>query len=150
MACVTAVIQIIMLFAFTMFNCFLPNRNVLPSNFWQQIPHTVGCIQANKPSFTSCFSGTFTIFYSPTWNTQLSKFWQQIALPILLALADYWSQQVWIIKSYYCYDHSQLVIDWIAHGGVWWANTLPADSAGLTTMICLTWLISQVYILWFI
>ena len=63
----------IMLFAFIMFGCFLPNQNILLSNFWQQIPHTVGYIQANKPSFTSCLSGAFTIFYSPTWNTQYQQ-----------------------------------------------------------------------------
>ena len=31
---------------------------------------------------------TFTVFHSSTWNAQLSKFWQRISLPVLLALAD--------------------------------------------------------------
>ena len=61
--------------------------------------HTVGCISANKPSITSCYFLTFTIVYSPTWNTQSRKFWQQILLPVLFALVDYWSWQVWIISK---------------------------------------------------
>ena len=31
----------------------------------------------------------FTVFFSSTWNAQSSKFWQQIPLPVLLAVADY-------------------------------------------------------------
>ena len=75
------------------------NQNTPPSNFWQQISHTVASIPANNLSIDSCFSHAFTVFYSPTWNARSSKFWQQISLPVLQALADYWSQQVWIISK---------------------------------------------------
>ena len=57
-----------------------PNRNAPLSNLWQRISHTVGCIPANKPSITLCFLRTLTVFYSPAWNAQSSKFWQQISL----------------------------------------------------------------------
>ena len=33
------------------------------------------------------------------WNASLSKFWQWIPLHVLLALADYWLRQVWIISK---------------------------------------------------
>ena len=53
---------------------FQPNWNAPPSNFWQRISHTVGCIPANKPSIVSCFSRALTVFYSPACNAQSSKF----------------------------------------------------------------------------
>ena len=51
-------------------------------------------IPANKPSIASCFCTPWLC--SISWNGQSSNFWQQISLPVLLALADYWSQGVWI------------------------------------------------------
>ena len=54
--CTTAGIQIIIVLFFCLYCVlFLPNQNTLLSNFWQQIPHIVGCIPANKPLVASCF-----------------------------------------------------------------------------------------------
>ena len=48
LVCTTAGIQIIVvLLAFIMFS-LLPKRDAPPSNCWQQISHTVGCIPANN------------------------------------------------------------------------------------------------------
>ena len=64
MACTTAGIQIIvMLLAFTMFS-FAQTGMALPSNFWQQISSTFGCIPANKPSIASCVSCALTTLFS--------------------------------------------------------------------------------------
>ena len=135
---------------------FWPNRNALLSNFWQLIYHSkqaVDCIPANKPSIASCFSCTLTVFYSPTWNTQSSKFWQRISLPMLLALADYWLWGVWITSQVPLTPGQSQVINWIAHRWVQWVGletSLPcsnhpncnvlteqfADSAYSNYMIC--------------
>ena len=81
LACTTAGIQIIIaLLIFTVFP-FLPNWNTPPSNFWQRISHTVGCIPANKPSIAHDFC-TPWLCCSPAWNTQSRKFWQRTSLPI--------------------------------------------------------------------
>ena len=80
------------LLAYKLLSCFSPlpcsllrpNRNAPLSNLCQRISHTVGCIPANKPLIASCFLRTLTVFYSPAWNTQSSKFWQQISLPVLV------------------------------------------------------------------
>ena len=122
LVCITAGIQIIIvLLTFTMFS-LLPKWDAPPSNFWQWISHTVGCIPANKPSIASCFSHALTMFYSPAWNSQSSKFWQRISLPVLLALADYWSRGVWIILQVPLTPGLSQVINWIALGGVWWVG----------------------------
>ena len=63
----------------------------------------------------SCFSRALTVFYSPAWNGQSSKFWQRISLPMLLALADYWSRGVWIISQVPLTPGLSQVINWIAH-----------------------------------
>ena len=171
LACTTAGIQIvIVLFAFTVFS-FLPNWCAPPSNFWQLIPHTVGWISTNKPSITSCFLPAFTIVYSPTWNTQSSKFWQQILLPVLFALVDYWLRRVWIILKVPLTPRSQpgYKINCTRRGSVGgtrdWINSMSihpcsdcpiCDSAWSNYTICwlsvttqlLTWLIFQVYIIY--
>ena len=62
--CTTAGIQIIIvLLIFTVFP-FLPNWNTSPSNFWQRISHTVGCIPANKPSIASWLLRALTVLFS--------------------------------------------------------------------------------------
>ena len=112
---------IVVLLAFTVFS-FLPNWNTLPSNFWQWISRSVGCIPTNKPSIASCFSCALSVFYSPAWNAQSSKFWQWLSLPVLLALADYWSRGVWIILQVPLTPGLSQVINWIVLGGVWWVG----------------------------
>ena len=78
---------VIMLFAFTMFS-FLPNRMLTGKVLPVDLLYCCRCIPANKLLITSCFSHTFTVFYSPTWNAQSSKFWQQTLLSVSLVLAD--------------------------------------------------------------
>ena len=65
---------------------------------------------------------TLTVFYSPTWNAQLWKIWQQISLPILLALADYWSWRVWLTSQVPLTPGQSQVINWIVHDRVRWAG----------------------------
>ena len=48
----------------------LPKWDVPPSNFWQWISRTVGCIPANKPSIASCFSHTLIVFYFLKWSVK--------------------------------------------------------------------------------
>ena len=43
---------------------FYPNWNTLPTNLWQWISPTFGCIPANKPSIASCFSRALTVLLS--------------------------------------------------------------------------------------
>ena len=93
--------------AYKLLPCFSP----LPCSLCYQMEHsadqllarTVACITANKPSITSCFLHALTMFYSSAWNTHSSKYRQQISwqisLSMLLALAHYWSQGVWIISQ---------------------------------------------------
>ena len=70
MVCTTAGIQIIVvLLVFTMFS-LLPKRDVPPSNFWQRISCTIGCIPANKPSIASCFSHALIVFYFLKWSVE--------------------------------------------------------------------------------
>ena len=98
---------------------FLPNQNVSPSTFWQQSSPTVGCISANKPLITSCFSRALTMFCFLTWNTQSRMFWQWLSLPVLL---DYWSWEVWIILQVPLTLGQSQVINLIVHDRVRWAG----------------------------
>ena len=64
MACTTAGIQIIIvLLAFTVFS-FAQTGMALPSNFWQRISPTFGCIPANKLSIASCVLRALTALFS--------------------------------------------------------------------------------------
>ena len=100
---------IVVLLAFTKFS-FLPNWNVLLSTFWQRITPTVGCISANKPSIASCLD--HVLFSCLERSVE-----EVLTVPVLLALADYWSQGVWIIPQVPLMPGQS---QWIAHGGVWW------------------------------
>ena len=114
LTCTTAGIQIIIvLFAFTVFS-FLQNHELLPSNFWQWILHTLGCSPANKPSITSCFSHLErsveqVLAADPSACTAGTG-----RLLITTSMNN-------LKKSHQCQDHSQ-VINWIAHGQVQWVG----------------------------
>ena len=60
-----------------------------------------------------------TVFYSPAWNAQSSKFWQRISLPVLLALG---SVGVWITSQVPLTSGQSQVINWIAHDWVRWVG----------------------------
>ena len=90
------------------------NWNTPPSNFWQQISHTVGCIPASKQAVDR-----FMLFVR---LAQSSKFWQWISLPVLLALADYWLVGVRITSQVPLTWGQSQVINWIAHRGVQWVG----------------------------
>ena len=115
LACTTAGIQIIiLLFAFMVFS-FLPNRNTPPTNFWQRIPHTVGCIPANKLSSLRAFRAPLPCSILPP-GTLSSKFWQWIPLPIckintgIRPCSNYpvcWADSVWYSR-FTQYNHQEV------------------------------------------
>ena len=95
LACTTAGIQIIVMFlTFTMFS-FLPTGML---RFWQRISHMLAVSQQ-----TSCRSLhgflVLTVPFSRLECSVVRASSNSKSLPMLLALADYWSWGVWTISQ---------------------------------------------------
>ena len=86
-------------FSLTVFS-FLPNRNGPLSIFFLAVDPSYCWLYPSKQAvdFFMLFACLYHALFSH-WNASLSKFWQWIPLHVLLALADYWLRQVWIISK---------------------------------------------------